>query len=87
VSAMVMGCITCQYAWSLALSQVASSRVGNTLGEGHGTLARFRALAAWSLQLVFAVGVQVALYVHRGDWAAGPHCLLTVCQCTPLSSP
>jgi hypothetical protein len=22
VSAMVMGCITCQYAWSLALSQV-----------------------------------------------------------------
>ena len=36
VSAMIMGAITCAYAWSLALSQVASSRVGNALGEGHG---------------------------------------------------
>lgn len=31
VSAMIMGAITCCYAWSLALSQVASSRVGKFL--------------------------------------------------------
>ena len=31
VSAMIMGAITCCYAWSLALSQVASSRVGELL--------------------------------------------------------
>ena len=31
VSAMIMGAITCCYAWSLALSQVASSRVGEFL--------------------------------------------------------
>jgi MATE family multidrug resistance protein len=70
VSAMVMGAITCAYAWSLALSQVASSRVGNTLGEGDGGAARFRAFCAWSLQLAFALACQAALYAHRRDWAS-----------------
>ena len=60
---------TAAFKFNLRRYKVASSRVGNTLGEGHGALARFRAFAAWSLQLVFAVVVQVALYVHRGDWA------------------
>jgi MATE family multidrug resistance protein len=69
VSAMVMGAITCCYAWSLALSQVASSRVGNTLGAGDGRSARFRAFCAWSLQLCFALACQAVLYVHRNDWA------------------
>lgn len=70
VSAMIMGAITCCYAWSLALSQVASSRVGNALGEGEGTVAKFRARCAWFLQLCFAASCQVALYAHRADWAA-----------------
>ena len=70
VSAMIMGAITCAYAWSLALSQVASSRVGNALGEGHGAVAKFRARCAWFLQLCFALSCQLALYAHRADWAA-----------------
>ena len=62
VGAMVMGAVTFCYAWSLALSQVASSRVGNTLGAGYGRVARFRAFCAWSLQvrrLVFFFSVHL----------------------------
>lgn len=70
VSAMVMGVISICYAWSLALSQSASSRVGNTLGEGDGKLARFRGFCAWTAQLVFAAFCQLVLFVHRRDWAA-----------------
>lgn len=70
VSAMVMGVISICYAWSLALSQSASSRVGNTLGEGDGKLARFRGFCAWTAQLVFAACCQLVLFVHRRDWAA-----------------
>lgn len=69
-SAMVMGMITLEYAWSLALSQSSSSRVGNTLGEGDGRLAKRRAFTAWSTQLLFAAAMQATLFVHRDDWAA-----------------
>ena len=69
VSAMIMGVISICYSWSLALSQSASSRVGNTLGEGDGKLARYRATCAWTVQLVFAAACQVLLFARRRDWA------------------
>ena len=69
VSAMIMGVVTLCYAWSLALSQSASSRVGNTLGTGDGQLARFRAFSAWTAQLVFALSCQVILFLNRRNWA------------------
>ena len=43
---------------------------GNALGRGHGAAAKFRAGCAWSLQLCFFAICQLALYVHRDDWAA-----------------